>query len=180
MLKNKNVGTVFWITGLAGAGKTSISKNLYNYFKMKKDNFILLDGDSLRKVLNDNINYSLTNRHKLAMQYAKLCKLISDQQINVICSTISMFDSVRKWNRENIVNYIEIFIDVPLEILKKRNQKNLYKNFFSKKEKNIIGLDLEYEKPKNADIIINNDNSKNISQLTAQIIQFFKTNRSLK
>ena len=90
-------GTVYWITGLAGSGKTTIGKLLYDSIKFNKDNVILLDGDKLRE-LYESQDYSYDGRKKLAIKYAKLCKMISEQGIDVICCTISMFDECIIWN----------------------------------------------------------------------------------
>lgn len=66
------------------------------------------------------MGYSKEDRLKSAIRNSRLCKLLSDQGIDVICCTISMFDAIREWNRENIKNYFEIYLDVSLETLKDR------------------------------------------------------------
>ena len=88
---------------------------------------IYLDGDDLRQVLADQ-TYTRKERIALAMRYARLCKLLSEQGIDVVIAVIGMFKEVYKWNRENIVNYIEIFIDTPLSEFKKRDPKKLYRD----------------------------------------------------
>ena len=110
------LGTVYWFTGLSGAGKTTIANAFFNIMKTINTNTVFLDGDELRYVYGAENNYSYNERKKIALQNSRLCKLIADQNINVICATISMFHECYNWNRENIKNYQEIFIDVPLEI----------------------------------------------------------------
>ena len=117
-------GAVYWVTGLAGAGKTTIGKLLYESIKANKDNVILLDGDELRE-LYESDDYSYDGRKKLATKYSKLCKMISEQGIDVICCTIAMFDECRKWNRDNILNYKEIYLKVSIEELIKRDIKRI-------------------------------------------------------
>ena len=119
-------GTVYWITGLSGAGKTTIGKLFFRKLKSKKESSIFLDGDELRNVFGNDLGYSREERMQCAMRYSKLCRLLSGQGQDVVICTISMFDYIREWNRANIANYKEIYIKVPMEVLEQRNQKGLY------------------------------------------------------
>ncbi|MDK2562688.1 adenylyl-sulfate kinase [Romboutsia sedimentorum] len=149
-------GTVYWVTGLAGAGKTTIGKLLYESIKSNKDNVILLDGDKLR-ALYESDDYSYDGRKKLASKYSRLCKMISGQGIDVICCTIAMFDECRKWNRDNILNYKEIYLKVSIDELIKRDQKGLYSRALKKEITNVMGIDIDFEEPKMPDILIYNN-----------------------
>ena len=93
---------MLWLTGLSGAGKTTIGTLLYQALRERKDNVVFLDGDQLRQVFGDDLGYAPDQRLKSAMRNARLCKLLAEQCLDVICCTISMFDSVRDWNRTNI------------------------------------------------------------------------------
>lgn len=169
--KNINKGTLYWITGLAGAGKTSIGNKLYKHIKKKYKNTIFLDGDVLRGILGyKNINYDKTSRMKIAMQYARLSKLFTDQGINVIFATISMFDSVRTWNRKNINNYVEIYLKVPINTIISRDKKQLFSNAKKKGKKNVVGIDIKIEEPKSPDIILNNLEKVSINNLSNDLI----------
>lgn len=156
-------GAVYWLTGLSGAGKTTIGKKLYNKIKKHKKNVLLLDGDQLRTVLESE-EYSYEERKKLSMKYSKICKMIADQGIDVIICTISMFDDIRDWNRQNIANYKEIYIKVTMKELMKRNQKNLYKNC-----ENVVNIDIEFEEPKQSDLIIENNGEKRPDEIAKYI-----------
>ena len=146
-------GTVYWITGLSGAGKTTIGKLFFDKIKLKKETVIFLDGDELRNAFGNELGYSRDERFKCAMRYSKICQLLSNQGQDIVICTISMFDEVRNWNRQNIKNYKEIYINVPIEILEERNQKGLYSN----KDKDIVGVDLKLEFPKKPDVELLND-----------------------
>lgn len=110
-------GTVYWITGLAGAGKTTIGRLFYNLIQAEKPNVVFLDGDTMREVFGGELGHSIEDRKKLAMSYSKLCKVLSEQGLDVVCSTISMFHECHKWNKENITSYKEVYLRVPTEIL---------------------------------------------------------------
>ena len=146
-------GNVYWITGLAGAGKTTIGTMLYGYLKAKNTATVFLDGDTLREVFGGDLGYTLEDRRACAMRYSRLCGLLSEQGMTVVCCTISMFDTVREWNRENISGYVEIYIQVSTETLTRRNQKGLY----SDSTENVYGVGLNAELPKKPDLIIQND-----------------------
>lgn len=148
-------GTVYFFTGLSGAGKTTLGGLFYKHLKEKKPNVVRLDGDEIRPVFGEDRGYSFEDRRRLAERAFRICKMLTEQGIDVVICSISMFDSVRAWNRENIQNYKEIYIKVKKETLLSRNQKGLYTN-----GKNVVGVDLPFEEPKTPDIIVNNDGDK--------------------
>ncbi|WP_026491360.1 adenylyl-sulfate kinase [Butyrivibrio sp. XPD2002] len=171
MENTKQKGMVYWITGLAGAGKTTIGSLFYETYHEEHLNSVFFDGDTLRKVFGDDLGYSKEDRKKCAMRYSKLCKLLSDQGINVVICTISMFDSIREWNRENIRNYKEIYIRVPLEILKDRDQKGLYSGSSSEEDTTVAGVDFIFEEPKSPDLILDNDGLKKPTEMVLEILR---------
>lgn len=162
---------VYWITGLSGAGKTSVGKLLYEKMKQKYSNTVFLDGDVLREVFGNDLGYAREERIKCAMRYARLCKMLQEQDMNVICCTISMFDRIRSWNRENIGNYREIYVRVSMEELIKRNQKGLYS--FTMENEEVAGIHVNIEEPKNPDMILDNEGNMNILELVDSVIEKF-------
>lgn len=162
-------GYVYWVTGLAGAGKTTIGRILYEKLRKKCVNVIFLDGDILRNVFQDMGGFSAADRRMYASAYGRLCKMLSDQGMNVVCCTVSMFDEVRRWNRDNISFYREIFLDVPLEVLKKRDQKGLYSRAVRGEVKDVVGVDLNLELPRYPDVRIENDGSLSPEQTVDMI-----------
>lgn len=163
-------GVLYWITGLSGAGKTTIGNRLYYELKQQKDNVVLLDGDILKGIVGDELGYSEGDRRKRAFRYARICKTLADQGIIVICCTIAMFDDVREWNRKNNKAYVEVFLDVPMEVLIERNQKGLYSRYQAGEISDIAGMDVAADFPKNPDLVIKNDGSINIRTCVEQIL----------
>ena len=117
------MAAVYWITGLSGAGKTTIGRIFYEKLKTKYSGTVFLYGDIMRGIFGNDLGYSEADRRKCAMRYSRLCHMLQSQGLNVICCTISMFDSVREWNRENIENYHEIYVKVTMQTLKKRDHR---------------------------------------------------------
>ncbi len=169
-------GRVFWLTGLAGAGKTTVGKLLLERLKEEGGNVIYLDGDQLRQVW-PNMGYCRESRFKVSMQNGRLCKLLSDQGFDVVCATISLFWKTQEWNRLNISNYFEIYLRVPMPILFERDQKGLY----SKSEKgivnNVYGVNIKIEEPKTPDLTIENYMPRTPELAVEKIIDLTALNR---
>lgn len=145
-------GTVYFFTGLSGAGKTTVGGLFYRRLKAREDNVVLLDGDQIRPVYNEDIGYTDADRIKGAQRTFRVANMLADQGIDVVVCSICMYSTVREWNRENIDNYREIYIKVRRETLLRRNQKGLYTS-----GKDVVGVDLPFDEPKSPDITVEND-----------------------
>lgn len=160
----KKKGTLFWITGLSGSGKTSLAKKIYPFIKKKFGPTVHLDGDTLRSIL-DLHGYSYEERFSNSVKFTKLAKLLTDQGINVIFSIVGLMNKTRNWNRKNINNYIEIFIKTDLKKIISFNKKKIYKN--NKKE--VVGISIKPQFPKKPDILVNNNLNDNINSLNLKL-----------
>ncbi len=165
-------GTLYWITGLSGAGKTTIGNALYYQLREKQDNLVILDGDILKRLVGDSLGYSKEDRKKRAYYYSNLCKTLVDQGISVIICTIAMYDDVREWNRKHIERYVEVYLKVDKNILLQRDRKGLYSGQAAGKVKEVAGMDLDVEFPKNPDIIIENNGEKSVEECVKQITNY--------
>lgn len=162
----KNKGILFWITGLGGSGKTSLALKIHNNIKKLYGPTIYLSGDQIRKMFNLK-GYELNERTKIGYMYSKLFKFITNQNINVIFAGIVLIDKIRKWNKKNIKNYIEIYIDAKIKNIIFNKKKSLYKKNYN----NIVGINIKPDVPKNPDIVITNDFSKSIDKLTKILLK---------
>lgn len=165
-------GVLYWITGLSGAGKTTIGNRLYYELRKDNKNVILLDGDILKTIVGDTVGYTEEDRRRRAIKYAKLCKVLTDQGMIVICCTIAMYNEVREWNRKNNKGYVEVFLNVPLEVLRARDQKGLYSKYDSGELANLAGIDAKVELPQTPDVEIVNDGSISISECVKRILSY--------
>lgn len=154
---------VIWILGLSGSGKSTLAKNIIK--KSKKIKFVHIDGDSIRAIYEKKLGHTLKDREINASRISKLVKYISDQKINVMVSVLSNFPKWLSWNRKNIKNYYEIYLKTDLDILKNRRKK-----LYSKKIKNVIGVDLKFNEPINPNLIIKNSNNKKDIDINAKKI----------
>jgi len=152
---------VIWLLGLSGSGKSHLSKKLQEFYKKKGKNFLIVDGDLIRKIFKNDLGYSLKDREKNASRISNLVFFLSQNRINVIVPVLSIFPKWLKWNRKMIKNYYEVFIDVDIKKLIKRNNKKIYKKSKNKLNKNVVGLDIKFPYPKNIDLKISNEFTKN-------------------
>lgn len=162
-------GTVYFFTGLSGAGKTTLGGLFHRHLKAKKANVVLLDGDQIRPVYNEDIGYSDGDRVKGAQRTFRVAKMLADQGIDVVVCSICMYSVVRDWNREHIGHYKEIYIKVRRETLLSRNQKKLYTS-----GTNVVGVDLPFDEPKRPDVVVENDGERSpeaiVERLEAELL----------
>ena len=164
-------GQVIWITGLSGAGKSTISKQVIEYLTDRGDQCLLLDGDQVRAAINDKLSHSPEDRMINASRISRLAQLLSEQNIIVVVATMSLFEEIHSWNRTNLPKYTEVFIDVPIPVLIERDAKGLYAKFNQKGEKHMPGMDISYHRPSNPDLVIDNSEHKDdLGDFVLQII----------
>ncbi len=172
MSSSKNKGSVIWFIGMSAAGKSAISKLVYNEIKKDISNVVLLDGDVLRQIFGNDADHTINGREKNARRLSNLSKFLSNEGIHVVAAVLSIFPEWQKWNRDNIPGYCQVFVDVPFEVLKKRETKGLYKAALNKEIKNVVGVDIDFPKPIKNDLVL--DNSKDRNDLTPLVKQVFR------
>ena len=166
MEKNRKKGILFWITGLSGSGKTTLGKTIYKDIVKLYGPTIMISGDNLRKIFKLN-GHKREERLKLSKSYCQFAKYIVNQKINIIFAVISMFNKPRKWNKDNIENYIEIYVKSDLRKIINLRKKKIY---HKKNIKNLVGIDIVPEYPKKPDIIINNFFNKSKEKISKELI----------
>lgn len=165
-----STAALYWITGLSGAGKTTIGKALYAQLKRRSPNVVFLDGDVLRAVFGSLHGHSIEERKILARSYSNLCRILTEQGISVVCATISLFREVHELNRATIGNYFEIFVECDMQELIRRDQKGIYSKALRGELDNVIGVTLQYDKPEQCDLIIDNTVPDAVAEKVALIL----------
>jgi cytidine diphosphoramidate kinase len=172
-------GQVIWITGLSGAGKSTISKQVIESLTDRGDHCLMLDGDQVRAAINDKLSHSPEDRMINASRISRLAQMLAEQNIIVVVATMSLFKEIHDWNRVNLPNYTEVFIDVPISALIERDAKGLYAKYYQEEEKHMPGLDISYHRPSNPDLVIDNSKRKDdLSDFALQIIDCADKKRS--
>ena len=115
-------GTLYFFTGLAGAGKSTIGRLFYRKLKAQRNDILLFDGDATRAARRES-DYSNEARLESCRRGMGMYKLITDQGVDVVSCAIAMFEEVRAWYRANVENYREIYVKASMETLYRRDQK---------------------------------------------------------
>ena len=140
---------VIWLTGLSGSGKSTIAESLER--KLHNEGFIaqVLDGDNIRTGINNNLGFTMEDRRENIRRIAEVSKLYLNSGIITICSFISPTIAIRDYAREIIgeADFLEIYINTPLEICEARDVKGLYKKVRAGEIKGFTGIDSPYEAP---------------------------------
>ena len=149
---------VIWITGLSGAGKSKIAREVVNHLRCENQPCILLDGDEIRKAIEDpHVGYDYNSRSIAARRISRLAQMLEQENIWIVVATISLFKEVHSWNRLNFKDYIEVYVRVDLEVLKERDSKALYSRANKGEVSNVAGIHYQIQEPENPDLIIENN-----------------------
>lgn len=162
-------GTVYWFTGLSGAGKSTLALLFCERLRAEGHCVALLDGDRLRDVFGGDLGHSIADRRASAMRNSRLCQLLAEQGIDVVCATISLFHDCQDWNRANLTNYQEIHVRASRETLEARDPKGIYSRARAGELRDVIGIDLPAEEPRSPDVVIDNDGVRPADDVVADV-----------
>ena len=181
MRLTKQKPCVLWFTGLSGSGKSTIANALEEILHNNGNFTYLLDGDNVRHGLNSDLGFDGTSRIENIRRVGEVAKLFVDSGLIVLTAFISPFVKDRKLVRELLENgeFVEVFVDTPLEICEQRDPKGLYKKARAGEIKDFTGLDSPYEVPKNPDIHIKNDGIT-IQEACEMIVDFLVEKKYIK
>lgn len=160
--RNQNNHTSFaiWLTGYSGAGKSTLANGIENRLFKNGIHTYVLDGDNVRKGLNNDLQFSDKDREENIRRVGEVSKLFVDAGIVVIAAFISPFNKDREKVREIIQpdHFIEIFVDTSIQECERRDTKGLYKKARKGEILNFPGISSEFEKPNNPEITVNTEN----------------------
>lgn len=150
-------GFVLWLTGLPGAGKTTLGKKLYKILRNAGYKVEMLDGDEVRKWLSPEAGFTKEDRERHLRRVIYVCKLLSRNGVIVIATFVSPYRKIREEARKNIDNFIEVYVKCSVDTAIKRDPKGLYKRALSGEIKNMTGIDDPYEEPLNPDVVVDTE-----------------------
>jgi adenylylsulfate kinase len=150
-------GFTAWFTGLPCCGKTTIADKVANLLKEKGYKVERLDGDIVREDLTSDLSFSKEDRDQNIKRVTFVAKLLTRNGVAVLATFVSPYRKRRNKSREEIGDFVEIFVDCPLEVCKKRDVKGMYKKALAGEIKDFTGVDDPYEEPENPELIINSD-----------------------
>jgi adenylylsulfate kinase len=161
-------GTLVWITGLAGSGKTTIAKKVVAALAKaaRGRDAVLVDGDQVRRLYGNDVGYGRKHRLLNAWRVARLCSSHTAKGRDVVCATISLFHEIHAYNRRMNPKYVEVLLRVDGQELRRRNKKGLY----SRKRARVVGVSVRPEFPKAPHLRLKNNNPDDIQANVRRIL----------
>jgi adenylyl-sulfate kinase len=143
-----------WFTGLSGSGKSTVSSLLYQRLRADGAKVELLDGDVVRTHLSKGLGYSREDRDENIRRIGFVCELLSRNGVIAIAAAISPYRELRRSIRAHIPNFVEVFMECPMDVLIGRDVKGLYKKALSGEIEHFTGVSDPYEAPEAAELTI--------------------------
>lgn len=161
---------VIWITGLAGAGKTSLGRSLSSELRARGFVVAHVDGDQVRRMCGDDLGHSPRERLENAYRIARLCAFLQGEGVLVVCSTMSLYREIWQHNRAALAPYLQVYLDVPLRVLAERDQKGLYSGAARGSAVHVGGVDLPLELPLDSDLVLDNSVESALARNVAAVL----------
>lgn len=163
-------GTVIWLTGLSGAGKTTLGAALRDLISGVAP-VVLLDGDAVRAAVDDGLGYSEDDRHVQISRMARLARLVAGQGIVVVVAALYASDELLAWNRANLPGYVEVYLSASIETLGTRDPKGLYERARRGDAHDVVGLDIPWHAPVSPDLVLEMDAPTTADRLARKVIR---------
>lgn len=150
-------GFTLWFTGLSGSGKSTLAVRLADTLRQRGLNVEVLDGDEVRTNLSKGLGFSKEDRDTNIRRIGYVCKLLSRNGVVTISAAISPYRQIRDENRQQIGNFIEVYVQCSIEELTRRDVKGLYKKALAGEIKNFTGVSDPYEPPTNPEVTVDSE-----------------------
>ncbi len=147
-------GFTLWFTGLSGAGKTTLARLVETELARRGHKVEVLDGDVVRTNLSKGLGFSKEDRDTNIRRIGFVCHLLSRNDVVAIAAAISPYREIRDEIRDQIVSFVEVYCECPIEVLAERDVKGLYKKALAGEIKNFTGVDDPYEAPVSPEVIV--------------------------
>ena len=148
---------VIWLTGIPGSGKTTLALELEKYYENKDIPVEILDGDEIRKTLSKDLGLSPEDRKEHNRRVIFVAQILSKNGVTAIVPLISPYRETRKFARDEIPDFVEVWVKASVDECIKRDPKGLYKKALAGEIKNLTGLQAPYEEPENAELVLDTE-----------------------
>jgi adenylylsulfate kinase len=168
------VGFTIWFTGLSGAGKSTLAGVIEQRLRECERNVEVLDGDEVRTHLSKGLGFSKEDRDTNIKRIAFVSKLLTRNGVVTISAAIAPYHEAREWARQEIGNFVEVYVKCPLEVCRQRDVKGLYKLVDEGKIKNFTGVDDPYEEPENPEVVVETDKEsieESVQKIFAKLVE---------
>lgn len=163
-------GFTVWFTGLSGAGKSTIARILERELRARGMKVEVLDGDVVRTHLSKGLGFSKEDRDTNIRRIGWVCEVLSRNGVVAIAAAISPYRAIRDEIRAKIPNFIEVYVQAPLEVLMERDVKGLYKKALAGEIANFTGISDPYEPPLNPEVVCYSDGRETPEESAAKVL----------
>lgn len=160
---------VIWITGLSGAGKTTICTALQALVKPGLPELVVLDGDAVRAAFGHNLGHSESDRVLQVQRLQAMARVLSDQGLVVMVGVLYNNVDLLAWNRAELNDYFEVYLKASLETVRSRDPKGLYAKRMDGSLSEVVGIDIPWHEPQNADLILDMDTPGKPDEMASRI-----------
>ena len=168
-------GFTLWFTGLSGSGKTTIAEIVEKELRERGRRVEVLDGDIVRTNLSKGLSFSREDRNINVLRIGFVANLLTRNGVAVIVSAISPYKEVRDQVRRRIIDFVEVFVDAPVEVCAERDVKGLYKKAYAGEIKEFTGVSDPYEPPAAPDLVLktNEESPEESARKVVEKLVFF-------
>ena len=168
-------GFTLWFTGLSGAGKTTIAEIVEHELRERERRVEVLDGDIVRTNLSKGLTFTREDRNINVLRIGFVANLLTRNGVGVIVSAISPFKEARDQVRRRIVDFVEVFVDAPVEVCAERDVKGLYAKAYSGEIAQFTGVSDPYEAPNAPDLVLKTaeESPEESAQRVIEKLEFF-------
>lgn len=160
---------VIWITGISGAGKTTLCDALSRLVKPRLPELVVIDGDVVREIFGGGLGYSEPERVQQIKRIQRLAQELDRQGLVVLVAAVYSHADLLAWNRRNFRDYFEIYLDASLALVQKRDAKGLYRKAAEDQMPCVVGIDIPWNAPVSADFRIDADRAPDPENLAAAV-----------
>ena len=158
---------VIWVTGISGSGKTTLCRAIWDLLKPGMPQLVMLDGDMIREAFGSGLGYREKDRVVQINRIQRFAKMLSDQRLTVLVAALYANPQLLSWNHANIKGYFEVYLEVSLDTVRRRDTRGLYDGV----TENVVGVDIPWWAPENPDMVINSDLQENPGTLAQRVIE---------
>ena len=160
---------VIWLTGISGAGKTTLSDAIARRFKSVVPELVQIDGDEIRELFGASLTYRETDRYEQILRIQRLARMLDRQNMLVLVAALYGHPDLFARNRKIFSEYFEVYLEAPLGLVKRRDPKELYRKLERGEMNNVVGIDIPWHAPENPDLQINSEQETDPDELALEV-----------
>jgi adenylylsulfate kinase len=161
---------VIWITGLSGAGKTTLCRALWQALKPECPQLVCLDGDAVRAAFGHDLGYREADRRTQIQRMQRLAQLLAVQGLVVLVAALYAHPELLAWNRQHLPEYFEIYLKASTTTLRRRDAKGLYREATAGMRPHVVGVDIPWHAPEAPDLVIDVDTAPGAEVCAHQVM----------